>query len=311
MPRLFHFRALRAVVPFVLLSCGGGGKTPTNSSTLPPTRVPEARPISLTVVDAGGRPLTDAVLKVDGVAQSPRSGSGPVFEIGRALVGHALDIEKEGFLVHQTYVPDRNRELDLFEVPEGASKGWIQAFLYDGVISRNGTLARLSKPVSIVRGASVSAETWADVRAVWGDAAGQMGEATGFAFRLADQVEAGSVAYTVELDPALASGGYFDWFGTGNSIDRGTVRFRTPAHLARPSLVLHELTHGFGFSHSDRTVDVMHPSAVAGEHSDRERAMVAAVKRRPPGTAFEDNVRGTATSLAARTGGASYRCGER
>lgn len=308
MPRLP--RALVFALPLLLPSCGGG-KTPSSSTSLPaasPTLASGA--ISLTVVDGRGQPVPNAVLRIDGVARSPRNPSGPVFEVERTLVGHALDIEREGFLLHQTFVPDRDRALDLFEVPEGAGKAWVQAFLYDGVISRSGTLARLLKPVSIVRGASIPAPTWAEVRPIWEEAADRMGAVTGYSFRLVDQVEAGSVAFTVELDPTLATGGYFDWFGTGNSIDRGTVRFRSATHLARPSLVLHELTHGFGFSHSDRTVDVMHPSAVTAEHSDRELAMVAAVKRRPAGTAFEDNVRGAATSLAATTGGQSYHCGD-
>lgn len=307
MPRLP--RALVFALP-LLLSCGGG-RTPSSSTSLPAASpTPAGGPISLSIVDGRGQPVPNAVLKVDGAARPPRSPGGPFFEIERSLAGHALDIEKDGFLVHQTYVPDRDRTLDLFEVPEGADKAWVEAFLYDGVISRNGTLARLLRPVCIVRGASVPAAIWADVRPVWEWAADRMGAVTGYPFRLADQVDAGSVGFTVELDPTLASGGYLDWFGTGNSIDRGTVRFRTRSHLARPSLVLHELTHGFGFSHSDRTVDVMHPSAVTAEHSDRELAMVAAVKRRPPGTAFEDDVRHAAASQARTVGGQSFHCGE-
>ena len=110
----------------------------------------------------------------------------------------------------------------------------------------------------------------------------------------------GTVPYTFELSPDLATGGYFEWFGSADTIQRGTVQFRTAARMADFSLVLHELTHGFGLSHSDRVSDVMHPSAVAEAHSERERSVIDAVKRRPPGTAFEDNVRGAHGRLAAR-----------
>lgn len=221
MPRLPRALVLVAM-PFLLPSCGGG-KTPTSGTSLPAASpTPAGGAISLTVVDGRGQLVPNAVLKVDGVVRLPRNPSGPLFEIERTLVGHALDLEREGFLLHQTFVPDRDRTLDLFEVPEGAGKAWVQALLYDGVISRNGTLARLLKPVSIVRATSLPAPTWADVRPIWEEAA----------------------------------------------------------------------------------------SAVTAQHSDRELAMLAAVKRRPAGTAFEDNVRGAAASSAATTGGRSYHCGE-
>jgi hypothetical protein len=252
-----------------------------------------------------------ATLKVDGTLRAPRTAGGSVFDIEGSLAGHALDVEKDGFLVHQNFVPDRDRALDLFEIPRDGSKAWIQALLYDGVISRSGTLARLLRPVAIVRGPSVPPEVWTGARAVWEEATERMGGVTGYAFELTEQPAAGSIAYTVELNPSLSSAGRFDWSGTNNVIERGTIQFRTPERLRQFSIVLHELTHGFGLSHSDRVSDLMHPSAVATAHSERELAVVSAVKRRPANTAFEDNVRNATSALAAASVSRSYACGDR
>jgi hypothetical protein len=266
--------------------------------------------VVLTVVDGEGTPVTGATLKVDGVSRSARVPAGHVFDVEGALAGHALDIERDGFLVHQNFVPEADRTLDLFEVPRDGSKAWIRTFLYDGVISLNGTLARLLQPVSIVRGNTITAADWARVRPVWEEAAERLSGVTGYSFRLASEPQAGTVAFTVDLDPALAFGGYFQWTGRSNVIGQGTVRFRNLDRLGQFSLVLHELTHGFGLSHSDRTIDVMHPSAVSSTHTERELLVIAAVRRRPANTAFEDNVR-AATSAAAGSVSRAYTCGER
>jgi hypothetical protein len=142
-------------------------------------------------------------------------------------------------------------------------------------------------------------------------AAERMGGITGFSFQLADQAAPGTVPYTFELEPTLSLGGYFEWFGSGDVIQRGTVQFRTVERMADFSLVLHELTHGFGLSHSDRVSDVMHPSAVTEAHSERELSVIASVKRRPPGTAYEDNVRVATGALGREPTSGSSACGLR
>jgi len=314
--QLDHPPRTALVTLLALLPACGGGKGPSAPSgvvspaPLPtPTPPPPAGFLAVAVVDGSGQPVSGAVLRVDGVFRPPRVPGGHVFDIERSLTGRPLDIDKGGFLIHETVVPDADRSLDLFAVPRDGSKAWIQALLYDGVISTSGTLARLLHPVSIVRGASVPSEVWAEVRGVWEHAAEQISDVTGYAFRLATEPMAGSISYTVELDPTLTYGGYFNWSGPGNVIATGTMRFRGPGPLGAESLVLHELTHGFGLSHSDRTSDVMHPSAVSSLHSERERVVIEAVKRRPPNTAFEDNVRDATTALARGVVMREFACG--
>jgi hypothetical protein len=304
--RLFLVAVLTALVP----SCGGGGGSPSGNSGVPPATPPTTGSVVVTLVDGEGAPVNGAALKVDGTPRAPRVPGGNVFELERALVRHSLDVEREGFLLHQNFVPDRDRALDLFEVPADGSKAWIRTFLYDGVISRNGTLARLLRPVSIVRGASISPDAWARVRAVWEEAAERMSDVTGYPFRLADQAELGTITYTAEINAQLSFAAYFEWTGTNNVIEHGVVSFRTAAGLGQFSLVLHELTHGFGLSHSDRTTDVMHPSAVSPRHSDRELLVIGAVRRRPANTSFEDNVRDATSAIAAGKVSRSYSCGE-
>jgi hypothetical protein len=261
------------------------------------------------LVGGDGAPVMGAALTVDGTVRAPRMTGGHEFELDRSLVGHALDVDGAGFLVHQNLVPDRDRTLDLFAVPADASKDWIRNLLYDGAISRNGRLARLLRPVSIVRGTTLPLDTWVGVRATWEVAAGRLSGLTGYNFRLTDQAEPGTVAFTVEIDPQLSSGGYFEWTGAGNVIERGIIRFRTAGWLGQFSLVLHELTHGVGLSHSDRTTDVMHATAVSDNHSIRERHVIEAIKRRPANTAYEDNVRAATSSLARGRVSRSYDCG--
>jgi hypothetical protein len=278
-------------------ACGGGG-TPSSPATPAPTLAPAT--IAVSLVDGDGAPVEGATLKVDGIGRAPRSVGGSVFDLERGLVGHALDVERDGYLVHQALVPERERRFDLFEVPADASKTWIQNLLYDGVINRSGRLARLTRGVSIVRGASVPEADWARARDVLALAADRMGGVTGFPFQVVDEALPGTVSYRVELDPSISYGAYFEWRGTDDVIERATVAFRTPGLMSDFSLVLHELTHGFGLSHSDRRSDVMHPAAVTDTHSDRELLVISSVKRRPPGTSFEDNVR-TATGALSRT----------
>jgi hypothetical protein len=265
----------------------------------------------VSLVDGNGAPVTGLALRVDGVPRSPRTPGGNVFDLERSLVGHALDAEKDGFLLHQAFVPDRDRPLDLFPVPPDGSKAWIKALLYDGVINRSGNLARLTRPVSLLRGASLSAADWERVRSVIAAAADRMGGVTGLSFQVVDQAAPGTVPFTFELAPSLGFGGYFEWFGAGDVIQRGTVQFRTVERMADFSLVLHELTHGFGLSHSDRASDVMHPSAVTEAHSERELSVIASIKRRPPGTAYEDNVRGATGALGRNPTSGSSACGRR
>jgi len=265
--------------------------------------------VALSLVDASGNDVSDARLQVDGVARSPRTAGGNVFDLDRSVVGHAMDVDRDGFLLHQTFVPDGDRRLDLFAVPRDGSKEWIHALLYDGVINRSFNLARLTRPVSILRGASVPVPDWEGVRSTVEAVANRMGGVTGVSFQVADQLVAGTVPYTFELTPTLGYGGYFEWFGAGDTIQRGTVQFRSIDYMADFSLVLHELTHGFGLSHSDRASDVMHPSAVSESHSERELSVIAAIKRRPPGTAYEDNVRGATGSLGRGPTSGSAACG--
>jgi hypothetical protein len=265
----------------------------------------------VSLVDGDGGSVAGVALRVDGALRAPRTAGGNVFDLDRTLVAHALDAERDGFLVHQTLVPDRDQALDLFEVPPDGSKAWIKNLLYDGVINRSGNLARLTRPVTLLRGASVSVQDWERARDVLAAAADRMGGVTGFSFQLADAVRPGTVPYTFEITPDLATGAYFEWFGTGDTIERATVQFRGASRMTDFSLVLHELTHGFGLSHSDRASDVMHPSAVAETHSERERSVIDSVKRRPPGTAYEDNVRGaTGARRMGSTSGSSF-CGRR
>jgi hypothetical protein len=265
----------------------------------------------VSLVEGDGGPVTSAALRVDGVLRAPRTPGGNVFDLDRSLVGHALDADKDGFLVHQAFVPDRDRSLDLFEVPRDGSKAWIKNLLYDGAINRSGNLARLTRPVSLLRGASVPMGDWERVRGVLTAAALRMGGVTGFSFQVADQAPPGTVPYTFELTPNLGNAGYFEWFGSADVIERATVQFRTVARMEDFSLVLHELTHGFGLSHSDRVSDVMHPSAVTEAHSERELSVIASVKRRPPGTAYEDNVRGATGTLRRGPASGSSACGSR
>jgi hypothetical protein len=136
-----------------------------------------------------------------------------------------------------------------------------------------------------------------------------MGGVTGLSFQVADQLVSGTVPYTFEVRPTLGYGGYFEWFGTGDTIQRGTVQFRHLEYMADFSLVLHELTHEFGLSHSDLDSDVMHPSAVSETHSGRELSVIAAVRRRPPGTAYEDNVRAATGTLGRGPTSGSAGCG--
>lgn len=304
-----RLRTLLLLLAIVLPGCGGGGGSPSTPTS--PTPPPATAPVAVSLVDGDDGPVAGVALRVDGVLRTPRTPGGNVFDLDRSLVGHALDAERDGFLVHQTFVPDRDRPIDLFEVPQGGSKAWMKNLLYDGVINRSGNLARLTRGVSLLRGQSVPAADWERARGVLEAAALRMGGVTGFPFQVADRPLPGTVPYTFEITPDLPTGGYFEWFGSADTIERGTVQFRTAARMADFSLVLHELTHGFGLSHSDRASDLMHPSAVAEAHSERERSVIDAVKRRPPGTAFEDNVRGAlgARRLGATSG--SSACGSR
>jgi hypothetical protein len=88
--------------------------------------------------------------------------------------------------------------VDLFQVPDRGSKAWVRAMLYDAAFSPGGTLVRLQRAVSIVRGASVPDADWERVRSVWEQAAGRMSEVTGTAFRVVQQPEPGTVVYSVE-----------------------------------------------------------------------------------------------------------------
>jgi hypothetical protein len=265
--------------------------------------------VAVSFVDGSGQPLADVALEVDGVLRPPRTAGGNVFDLDRGLVGHALDADRDGFLLHQGFVPDRERTLDLFPVPRDGSKAWIRALLYDGVINRSGNLARLNRPVSLLRGNSVPIESWEGARGVLAAVADRMGGVTGFSFALAERQLPGTVPYTFELAPTLGYGAYFEWTGAGDVIERGTIQFKSAARMSDFSLVLHELTHGFGLSHSDRVSDVMHPSAAAEAHSERERSVIDSVKRRPPGTAYEDNVRAAMGSMSRAPSSGSFSCG--
>jgi hypothetical protein len=298
------FVRLAIVLPFV--ACGGGGN-PSAPATPAPTLPPAAVTVSL--VDGEGGPVSGVALRVDGVLRAPRTPGGNVFDLDRSLIGHALDAEKDGFLVHQAFVPARDRPLDLFPVPADGSKAWIKSMLYDGVINGNGTLARLTRPVSLVPGASLTALDWARVRDVVEAAGMRMGGITGLPFQMADQPLGGTVAYTFDVDPAMPFTAYFEWSGRGDVIERGAVRFRSLDRMREFRTVLHELTHGFGLSHSDRSRDLMFPAPATDAHSERELLLVAAVKRRPPGTAFEDNVRAATGSQARGASSGSFECG--
>jgi hypothetical protein len=289
-----------------LLGCGSGG-SPSAPSV--PSPAPSTSTVVLSIVDGEGNAVSAARLVVDGVARAARTAEGNVYDLERGVVGHAMEVDREGFLLHQGFVPDRDRALDLFALPPDGSKAWIRALLYDGVINRSSNLARLTRPVSILRGSSVSAGDWERVRGPVEAVANRMGGITGFSFQLRDQLVPGTVPYTFELTPNLGYGGYFEWFGAGDTIQRGTVQFRSVEHMEDFSLVLHELTHGFGLSHSDRVSDVMHPSAVSDTHSARELSVIATIKRRPPGTAYEDNVRAATGALARGPTFGSLGCG--
>ena len=296
--------ALGAVL--ALAACGGGGSPSAPVSPPPPS--PAAR-IALSLVDGDGSAIPDVSLRVDGVPQAPRVPGGHVFDLEPGLVGRGLEADKEGFLLHQAFVPAQDRALDLFEVPRDGSKEWIRNLLYDGVINRSGRLARLTRPVSVVRGESVPPEEWEYALPLLRAAAERMTAVTGFAFEVADQPAIGTVPYTVELEGNLTHLGYFQWTGTADTIQRGTIRFRDAGRMNDFSLVLHELTHGFGLSHSDRITDVMHPFAFAETHTAREQSVIAAVRRRPPGTAYEDDVRGATGPLGHVAASGSSFCG--
>lgn len=301
-------RRLLLGIALALPACGGGGSPSSPASPSPP---PPAGPVAVSLVDGDGAPVLDLALSVDGVPRAPRTPGGSVFDLDRSLAGHPLDAQKDGFLLYQAFVPDRDRPLDLFPVPRDGSKAWIKSLLYDGVINRSGNLARLTKPVSLVRGETLTADEWAGVRDVIEAAALRMGGVTGYSFQLTDAPLPGTVVYTFDLAPTLSFGGYFEWSGSADVIERGTVQFRNLDRLRDFSLVLHELTHGFGLSHSDRASDVMHPSAVTEAHSERELSVIASIKRRPPGTAYEDNVRVATGSLGRGASSGSLACGSR
>jgi len=298
--------AAQLAAALLLSACGGGG-----SPAAPASPTPSPSSVALRLVDGDGAPVEGASLLVDGLARAPRAPNGSVFEIERGLAGHALDVQRDGFLVYQTLVPDREAALDLFAVPRDASKAWIRSMLYDGVINRSGNLARLTRPVSLVPGSTLSPSDWARVREVVEAAGLRMGGVTGYAFQVTDQPLPGTVAYTFDVEPGLAFGGYFEWSGRADTIERAAVHFRSLDRMGDFSLVLHELTHGFGLSHSDRLQDVMHPAAVSETHAEREIALIAAVKRRPPGTSFEDNLRTATGSRAQAASSRSFLCGTR
>ncbi len=302
-------RLLTLVLAAAVSSCGGGG-APSTGDPLP-TPNPSLAPIlSVSVVDGAGAPVTDAAVTVDGIARAPRMAGSHVYDVERALVGRALGVDREGFLFHQALVPAQDLVADLFPIPDGGGKTWIRAMLYDAAFSPGGTLVRLLRPVSIVRGASVPDADWARVRSVWEQAAGRMSDVTGTAFRVVEQPEPGTVVYSVEIAPDQATLGMFHWSGPRNVIERGTASFRSNLGLGRLSLVLHELTHGFGLNHSDRATDVMHPEAVSAFHSEREEQLILSLRRRPAQTAFEDDVRNAARSSSGESSG-SHSCGAR
>lgn len=251
----------------------------------------------MSVVDGDGQPVAGATVRVDGLARAPQTAAAASFELDRSLVGHGIDVEKAGFLLHQNFVPAASRSLDLFAVPRSVDKSWVKLILYDGTINSSGKLARLTRPVSIVRGTSVPPAAWASVQPVWREAASRMTSVTGFVYQLADAPVSGTSVYTVELAPSLAYWGYFQWYGARDTIESGTVQFLNLDRLGQLNLILHELTHGFGLSHSNLTDDLMHPLVIATAHSERELSVVAAIKRRPAGTAWEDDVR-TATGTS-------------
>jgi hypothetical protein len=256
----------------------------------------------VSVVDGSGQGVAGAVLRVDGVERAPQAGSASSFELERALAGHSLGIEKAGFLLHQNFVPTASRSLDLFAVPASVDKSWVKLILYDGTINTSGKLARLTRPVSIVRGASVPVADWTSVLPVWREAAARMTSVTGFAFQVADAPLSGTSVYTVELAPTIRYWANFRWYGGRDTIESGTMQFLNQDRLGQENLILHELTHGFGLSHSSLPDDLMYPLVYATAHSPRELSIVDGVKRQPPGTAWEDDVRGAlAASLEARS----------
>jgi hypothetical protein len=180
-------------------SCGGGrGGTPSTGGPLP-TPNPSLAPIlSVSVVDGAGAPVTDAAVTVDGLAWAPRTTGSHVYDLERALVGRTLGVDRDDFLFHQALVPAQDLAVDLFQVPDRGSKAWVRAMLYDAAFSPGGTLVRLQRAVSIVRGASVPDADWERVRSVWEQAAGRMSEVTGTAFRVVQQPEPGTVVYSEE-----------------------------------------------------------------------------------------------------------------
>jgi len=297
-------RHLPLLLAGVLAACGGGS-SPTRATPTP------SGAVVVSVVDGSGQPVPGVSLRVDGVDRAAQAGSPASFALDRSLVGHALEIEKAGFLLHQNLVPTASRALDLFAVPASADKPWVKLILYDGTINTSGRLARLTRPVSIVRGASVPPADWASVLPLWQEAAARMSSVTGFSFQVAEAPASGTSVYTVELAPALKYWAYFQWFGSHDTIESGTVQFLNQERLGQLNLILHELTHGFGLSHSNLTDDLMYPLVYVNAHSPRELAVVDAVRRRPAGTSWEDDVRGATAALSERAASRAFGCGGR
>src|SRR5262249_62070383 len=137
-----------------LLAACGGGSSPTSPTPSAPSGV------VVSVVDASGRPVPGVSFRVDGVVRAAQAGSSASFELDRTLIGHSLDIEKAGFLLHQDSVPPASRSLELFAVPPTEARAGVKLILYDGTINVSASLARLTLPGPHDRGPPDSPPTW-------------------------------------------------------------------------------------------------------------------------------------------------------
>ena len=266
--------------------CGGSGSTPAGPTVATnPTPFPSPAGASsrFDVFDGVTGAAVGAGQFAVGSAPSVSFSGG--FEAGP--IGGSVAISVPGYLRRETTLPGGGR-ISVWPAADRTEEEYTRTLVYvnaiDNVTER--TLFRL--PIGAYE-VSLSPELDVPtIRDVFNRVFSRIREATRGAvtFGLGGSVPLVVVSIDASVAPFAA---FTNWNSSGGYINSGRIRVINLARAQDEALLLHEFGHMSGLQHSNRTDDVMHPSARISQMTTRELVTVAMLFQRPAGTRFPDS----------------------
>ena len=315
-------RLFAPLVVALTVACHNGGAafsptgstgSPTGSTGLPGGSRGSASAMIL-VSGETGLPVAGARVSVSGQAYTSDP-AGQVLLSGLSFASSELDIQATGYLERQTALSASSHLLTLWPrlSPTGLDEEGTARIVYG--CGPTGCATGAEVLIRLPRGTAVlvpSPEIQADPSAMQAleDGARHLSENTlgKVTIELATGPRAGAASVTVSVDlhdPVILAQGAGAVtrreLSAASEIVRASVAFRSLDLVRRLPLVMHELGHVFGLSHSGRASDIMWtgPEIYSlGNYSARERLAIGLMLQRVPGNRLPDDDR---AALTART----------